>query len=141
MTLLYNISNLTAIGNSFSAEITFNPAHPVFAGHFPGQPIVPGVVLVDISAAVLSLVTGKSLIVSEASVIKFLKVIDPGINLALLIDGSIVEEDKGYKANLTISSGETIFMKIKGMKLIHEEGVSKVISVELLPDDSSCSND
>lgn len=27
--------------------ISFPAAHPVFAGHFPGQPIVPGVLLLD----------------------------------------------------------------------------------------------
>ena len=120
MTDLYKISRITHSNGFFSAEITFNPTHPVFAGHFPGQPVVPGVVLVEVTAAVLSQITGKSLIVKEASVIKFLRVIDPDVNPSLLIDGSIVEEDNGYKANLVISSGETIYMKIKGMRFVHE---------------------
>ena len=32
---------------SMSAEWTIAPDHPALAGHFPGRPIVPGVVLLD----------------------------------------------------------------------------------------------
>ena len=121
MTSLYIISNLTASEGAFSAEISFNPSHAVFAGHFPGQPIVPGVVLVEISAAVMSQVIGKSLIVKEASVIKFLKVIDPTINPVLLLDGLIVEEDDGkFKADLSFSAGSIIFSKLGGIRLVSE---------------------
>lgn len=30
-----------------TAQITIDAAHPALAGHFPGRPIVPGVVLLD----------------------------------------------------------------------------------------------
>ena len=118
MTTLYQINNLTCTESSFTAEITFNPAHQLFSGHFPGQPIVPGVVLVEISAAVMSRVIGKSLIVKEASVIKFLKVIDPTINPVLLLDGLIVKEDDGkFKADLSFYAGSIIFAKLRGIRL------------------------
>jgi 3-hydroxyacyl-[acyl-carrier-protein] dehydratase len=118
MTSLYIITQLTANESSFSAEITFNPAHPVFSGHFPGQPIVPGVVLVEISATVISQLTGMELIVKEVSVIKFLQVIDPLQHPLVMIDGSVVEEDRTrYKVDLSFSDGGLIFAKLRGIRL------------------------
>ena len=119
MTTLYNISNLTTDGNTFTAAITLNPSHSVFAGHFPGQPVVPGVVLVEIATAVVSRLLKMEMIVTEASVIKFLQVIDPTVNPVLLIDGSIVEEEENkFKATCRFSSGEVEFAKLRGIKLI-----------------------
>jgi 3-hydroxyacyl-[acyl-carrier-protein] dehydratase len=121
MTNLYAISNLTSTGGTFTAEITFDPSHPVFAGHFPGQPIVPGVVLVEISAAAVSQLIGNELAVKEASVIKFLQVIDPLQYPLVTIAGSIVEEGNGrFKVELSFSAGSIIFAKLRGIRLVAE---------------------
>ena len=118
MTNLYKISNPVIDGNSFTATITFNPAHEVFGGHFPGQPIVPGVVLVEIAAAAAGMATGIKLAVKEASIIKFLQVVDPRENPVLMLEGSIVEEENKFKTDLVFRAGNTIFVKIKGMRLL-----------------------
>src|SRR3981081_3718668 len=34
-------------GRSVEARTVFDPADPMFAGHFPGNPIVPGVILTE----------------------------------------------------------------------------------------------
>lgn len=119
MTTLYTISNLTITADSFRAEITFNPAHPVFEGHFPGKPIVPGVVLVEISAAVVSLVKGKELVVKEASVIKFLQVIEPLKHPVVMAEGTILEETEGrFKVDLGFKDGDVLFAKLRGIRLV-----------------------
>jgi 3-hydroxyacyl-[acyl-carrier-protein] dehydratase len=118
MTTLYTILNLTTAGNTFHASIAFNPTHTVFQGHFPGKPIVPGVVLVEITAAVASQLTGKELAVTEASVIKFLQVIEPLVNPVVEIQGTIFEESEGrFKADLSYSTGEVLFAKLRGIRL------------------------
>lgn len=34
-------------GRSAECESTFSPGDPIFAGHFPGDPLVPGVILTE----------------------------------------------------------------------------------------------
>jgi 3-hydroxyacyl-[acyl-carrier-protein] dehydratase len=121
MTTLYNISNLTSAGNSFRAEITFDPAHPLFSGHFPGRPIVPGVVLVEITAALVSQVTGKDLLVKEASLIKFLHVIEPSAHPLVIATGSMLEQADGlFKVDLAFNAGDMVFAKLRGIRLALE---------------------
>jgi 3-hydroxyacyl-[acyl-carrier-protein] dehydratase len=121
MTTLFTISNLSVTGQNFIAKITFNPAHLVFEGHFPGKPIVPGVVMVEIAAALITKVTGKDLQVKEASVIKFLQVIEPFAHPVVNVSGSISPGDDGvYRADLDFKSGQLVFAKLKGIRLVAE---------------------
>jgi 3-hydroxyacyl-[acyl-carrier-protein] dehydratase len=55
--------------------------HPAFAGHFPGRPIVPGVVLLDHAIAAVTNALGKSVVgIGNA---KFLSPVGPGAELEL----------------------------------------------------------
>lgn len=55
------------------------PDHPAFAGHFPGQPIVPGVVLLDRVLWMAGRARGAATwTVAQA---KFLRPVGPGENL------------------------------------------------------------
>ena len=52
--------------------------HPVFAGHFPGVPIVPGVMLLDRVLHTLAAATGIAFDQCEISAVKFLSPARPG---------------------------------------------------------------
>lgn len=52
--------------------------HPAMAGHFPGNPIVPGVVLLDHALLALGSALGRPLVPTQAGTIKFLSPVRPG---------------------------------------------------------------
>lgn len=63
-------------GCAMPAEWTVPLDHPAFAGHFPGQPIVPGVVLLDQSLLRAgALPAGQRWCIAQA---KFLRPVGPG---------------------------------------------------------------
>lgn len=56
---------------------SLNPKHRIFEGHFPGQPILPGVCMVQIVKDAVCRLTGKNCFLAEARQIKFLEMIIP----------------------------------------------------------------
>ena len=86
------------------------PDHPAFAGHFPGAPIVPGVVLLD-AAVHAALQMSRSSTANDGrpgtvgdscqiSVAKFLSPVGPGETLTVSIDTTVAGS-----ARFEISSG------------------------------------
>ena len=57
--------------------------HPAFAGHFPGTPILPGVVLLDVALQIIAKTRGIALDLCEISSVKFLSPASPGDELLI----------------------------------------------------------
>lgn len=57
--------------------------HPAYAGHFPGHPVLPGVVLIDAALAAIADQTGHALSTRELASAKFLSPVMPGEALTL----------------------------------------------------------
>jgi 3-hydroxymyristoyl/3-hydroxydecanoyl-(acyl carrier protein) dehydratase len=60
--------------------------HPAFAGHFPGLPIVPGVVLLDAALFTIAAALQLQLDCCTLSTVKFRSVARPGQALSLRFD-------------------------------------------------------
>lgn len=79
-----------SLAQSF-VDLSIDPAHPAYAGHFPGTPILPGVVLLDAALYALTARHGNSsdqpLQLKSA---KFLSPVLPGESLTLYYRESAV---------------------------------------------------
>ncbi len=112
---LYNISEFRLEGAEFSARIAFNPAHEIFSGHFPGQPVVPGVCLIHIIKEIANMILARELQMTNAGNVKFLHMIDPNENPEVSIRGSFkIEEEVQVVINANISGNDLVFCKFKG---------------------------
>lgn len=68
---------------AFETTWAVAPDHPAFAGHFPGVPILPGVVLLD--AALLWAETVTASVAGQIGSAKFLSPVRPGELLAFAL--------------------------------------------------------
>jgi len=62
------------------------PDHPAFAGHFPGMPILPGVVLLDVTLHAMAEAAGIEPGTCEIGSVKFLSPAKPGDALEIRHD-------------------------------------------------------
>jgi len=66
-----------------TTTFTIDPRHPALAGHFPGSPILPGVVLLDETLRALERSNGGAAQHWTVGAAKFLKPVQPGETLTL----------------------------------------------------------
>ncbi len=102
-----------------------DPAEPFFAGHFPGEPVVPGVFLIEAVAQTAGLMLGgvaKSGSIPKLAAVnrfKFLKLVRPGSELRIetkklseagamaYIEGTVrVDDEIVARGELTVVSAE-----------------------------------
>ena len=65
------------------ATLTFAADHPALAGHFPGNPVLPGVVLLDQALATIERARGLPLRTWRLASVKFLQPVKPPATLAV----------------------------------------------------------
>jgi 3-hydroxyacyl-[acyl-carrier-protein] dehydratase len=64
--------------------LTIAPDHPALGGHFPGMPVVPGVVLLDHALHAIGLAIGADLSACRIGSVKFLGPVLPGQTVDVL---------------------------------------------------------
>jgi len=98
--------------NELSCRIVFNEEHAIFEGHFPGQPVVPGVCMMEIVKELLQSQFGKSLMLHEARNVKFLQFVTPGMEPSVHIKWK--ENEASLDVTASMRQGEATLFKLDG---------------------------
>ena len=77
----------------FTSTIKFFPGHVIFKGHFPGHPVTPGVIFLQLVHELVEMHLNKSIRLVELSTCKFLRVVDPEFGEIAQISVSIKAKD------------------------------------------------
>ncbi len=111
------IKNIDADDNGdLNSRIKFNLSHKIFLGHFPENPIVPGVMSINLVKQILSKYLKKELMLIKGNNIKFTAVIKPDVYCEVDVNINFkIDINKLCNVKALIFSGELIFLKFAGV--------------------------
>ena len=108
----YTTDKIDTSEGKFVAGITLNPDHEIYEGHFPEQPVVPGVFQLQIVKELLEEVLGEKLLLSHMTFAKFLNLIKPEYSpLKIVVDHK--NETSQISVSARIENAEQVFTKVK----------------------------
>ncbi|MCW3082830.1 MAG: hydroxymyristoyl-ACP dehydratase [Bacteroidetes bacterium] len=98
----------------YTVSIEMNPAHEVYKGHFPGNPIAPGVCLTQMVKETVEFITKKNLTMVTGDNLKFTAILNPEVNPTVTMILGIKTKDNGdLQADSVVSAETTTFFSIK----------------------------
>ena len=97
------------------STMEFIDSHEIFSGHFPGNPIVPGVCMVQIIIELVSKALARPVKLVRCDNLKFLRLIRPeaarGIEARIIITSGA---DEGNSVSATFHDGHDFCTRFKG---------------------------
>ena len=110
----YKIINFTSEDSGITATIKLNPNHEVYKGHFPEQPVVPGVIQLQIAKEILEKVLERKLFMGNVIQVKYLIPITPTQHPVLTFSFTNKKADNStFKSTVSIGFGDNIFTKVQ----------------------------
>jgi 3-hydroxyacyl-[acyl-carrier-protein] dehydratase len=102
--------------SKYTITILVNEKHEVFKGHFPGNPIMPGVCMIQIIKELTEKITQSTLMIQTLSNVKFMALINPEATPELRLELDIVTtEDDLVKVKNTTYFNETVALKLSNV--------------------------
>lgn len=95
-------------------RVQINKAWPIYEAHFPGNPITPGVCIVQMVQELLQVLLGRKVRLKKAKNVKYLAIISPlevG-ELSVVFTKTEPQPDGTLKVQAQVCGDETIFTKL-----------------------------
>lgn len=118
MKLLNNLYTVTAyenVNNSHKYHIRLNEQHPTYSYHFPGNPITPGVCILQIVSELCEEAFGNAPKIKSYINVKYLNVISPEENPEITVELTVSGTTEGMKVKATVYNAKASFAKISAI--------------------------
>jgi 3-hydroxyacyl-[acyl-carrier-protein] dehydratase len=114
LTDFFTFETVTYNESEIVASVVLNPQHEIYNGHFPGNPVVPGVCQVEVVKRVFNAVIGGQWSIADAKEIKFLAMIIPSEMQYITCTISYKKEaENQMKITAQLSHNDRVCMKLK----------------------------
>ena len=92
---LYHITDVQITEDNSAFKIDINANHDIFRGHFPSNPVTPGVVQIEMVKELLSIIHKSKVSINKIANCKFLTILNPEKNskVSVSIDTKDVDAD------------------------------------------------
>lgn len=113
--LQQKIQNLLLSRSNTSFRLRLNPEHFIYQAHFPGEPVTPGVCILQIGKELLAELLLESLEITHVKNVKFLSVISPLKEKEISYTFKKIEtseDSQEVKAQIIVASDEETKAKI-----------------------------
>ena len=111
----YTIKKLQIDNSVVNAELELNAAHRIYEGHFPGQPLTPGVCMMQMVKEIIETVLKRNTKLVRADDMKFLRMIIPGENNIVQAQLKYTVEESGMiMVTAALLRDTTTHFKFKG---------------------------
>lgn len=118
---LYTLLDLKENEAVFVADIKLHKEHEIFKGHFPGNPVMPGVCMIQIIKELTEKAVDKELFLNMSSNIKFMAIINPEKNDTLRLNLAITQMENEIKVKNTTMFDDTLALKLNAtFKIINK---------------------
>lgn len=109
---LYKVIEISHKESEINAKIKLDSSHDIFKGHFPGNPIMPGVCMMQVIKELTEEVLKVELILQTSTNIKFMAKINPELNPDLKLKINLTNEDGIIKLKNSTYFEDTLALKL-----------------------------
>jgi 3-hydroxyacyl-[acyl-carrier-protein] dehydratase len=110
---LYTIQSISEAEKTIQASVLLRADHAIFKGHFPGQPVLPGVCMLEMITEIASAHLLIPLRITGAPLIKFLNMINPGNDPQIHFEIKYDSSPRKITTQGKIYCGSRVFMKFQ----------------------------
>ena len=97
---------------TFDFQVKVNSSHPIFKGHFPDNPVMPGVCMLQIIKEITEEIVRSKLFMQKCSNVKFMALINPKVNAVLELQLRVSQVEGIVKVKSTTKFDDTVALKM-----------------------------